>query len=363
MPKWKEIAESVLADVREGRLRPGDRLPSDSVLAQQWRVSRMTAHRAMQELQRLGVIARKRRSGTEVVAPERKRTGFVAVVFPHTNDLLEINYRRGISAAIPDEVHIISCDTHDDPTREAAYLKRMLHEADGIIWFPTCAPQNNTLFQRITETKTPVVCIDKAPEGVQVDLVATDNYTSSLHALRALVQTGHRHIAHFTQHDVWVSSVRERYQAFADALADLGDDDVQRWVRHFPIAQGMEREHLIQLATDALYALTHQQPPITAVFCLNDYHLMATLEACARLEIRVPEQLQILSFNDSLPLLPSIERSVHRIVQNAVTIGKLAAERLLRRMDGEVMEQRVIHVPAQFYPAEISGTLLQQRTL
>lgn len=364
MPKWKEIAESVLADIHSGRLRPGDRLPSDEVLARHWGVSRMTAHRAMQELQRAGVIVRKRRIGTEVVGPERTRTGFVALVFPHVNDLLEINYRRGISIALPEDVHLISCDTHDDPVREASYIKRMLHEADGIIWFPTCTPQNHSLFHRVMEAKTPVVCVDKIPEGVRVDLVATDNYNASLHALRSLVQVGHRHIAHFTQHDMWISSVRERYQAYIDLMGELGYHDAQRWVRHFPIATGMSREHLIQLATDALYTLVHQQPAITMVFCLNDYHMMATLEACARLGIHVPEQLQILSFNDSLPLLPSMERSVHRIVQDAVTIGRLAAERLLKRIEGEVMEPEVIRVPARFYTTEnVASSLLTEHTL
>ncbi|MCS6831317.1 MAG: substrate-binding domain-containing protein [bacterium] len=358
MPKWKEIAESILADVQTGRLHPGDRLPSDAVLARQWGVSRMTAHRAMQELQRLGVIVRKRRSGTEVISSRGRRADFIAILFPHQNDLLEINYLRGIRSALPDEVHLISCDTLGDPNREAHYLKKMLQEASGIICFPTGAPQNTHLFHRLREEEVPVVCVDRVPEGVNVDGVVTDNYASSLKALRALTMMGHRDIAHFTQHDLWVSAVKERYEAFVQVCRELGHEDTQRWVRQFPIAFGVNREHLIQLATDALYILTHEHPSITALFCVNDYHLVATLEACARIGVQVPEQLQILSFNDCLPLLPSMARSVHRIVQDATTIGRLAAERLLQQLTGEVMEPQVIRVPAQFYPAEITADTL-----
>lgn len=358
MPKWKEIAEAILAEVQQGRLRPGDRLPSDAALARQWGVSRMTAHRAMQELQRLGVIARKRRSGTEVVGFKEKRTGLIAILFPHQNDLLEINYLRGIRSALPDDIHLISCDTYGDPNREAYYLRKMPQEADGLICFPTGAPQNTHLYQRLVEAEVPAVCVDRVPEGVNIDAVVTDNYASSLQALRALAHMGHRYMAHFTQHDLWVSAVRERYQAFVDVCGELEHRDAHRWIRQFPIAFGVNREHLIQLATDALYALTHQHPPITVVFCVNDYHLMATLEACAQIGIHVPEQLQILSFNDCLPLLPSMARSVHRIVQDATTIGRLAAERLLQRFAGEVVGAEVIRIPAQFYPAQVSEEIV-----
>ena len=361
MPKWKAIAESILADVRDGRLRPGDRLPSDSALAEQWGVSRMTAHRAMQELQRLGVIVRKRRSGTEVIGSRGKRAGFIAIIFPHQNDLLEINYLRGIRLALPDDVHFISCDTLGDPSREAYYLKKMLQEASAIICFPTGAPENTHLYQRLLDEGMPVVCVDRIPDGVTIDGVVTDNYASTLRALRAVAQMGNRYMAHFTQHDLWVSAVRERYQAFVDVGRELGHEDIRRWIRQFPVAFGVNREHLIQLATDALYTLTHQSPTITAVFCLNDYHMMATLEASLQIGVRVPDQLQIVSFNDCLPLLPSIARSVHRIVQDATTIGRLAAERLLQRLAGEVMEPEVIRVPAQFYPAQVgAGSLIYE---
>lgn len=247
-----------------------------------------TLHRAMQELHRLGVIVRKRRSGTEVVSSRGKRTGFIAIVFPHQNDLLEINYLRGIRSALPDDVHLISCDTLGDPNREAYYLKKMLQEASSIICFPTGAPQNTHLYQRLLEEGVPVVCVDRVPDGVAIDGVVTGNYASSLRGLRAVDQMGHRYMAHFTQHDLWVSAVRERYQAFVDVCGELGHEDTHRWIRQFPIAFGVNREYLIQLATDALYTLTHllvidgyfrlfgiSQPPKSDANVRNDGHAKA----------------------------------------------------------------------------------------
>ncbi len=56
--RWKKIADAVGAEIESGQLRVGDRLPSESELAARWGVCRMTAHRAMQELQRQGRITR-----------------------------------------------------------------------------------------------------------------------------------------------------------------------------------------------------------------------------------------------------------------------------------------------------------------
>lgn len=52
---------------------------------------------------------------------------------------------------------------------------------------------------------------------------------------------------------------------------------------------------------------------------------------------------------------------MHRIVQEATTIGRLAAERLLQRLGGEVMEPEVIRVPAQFYPAEVGEEAVMEK--
>jgi DNA-binding FadR family transcriptional regulator len=54
--RWKEIADAIRAEIESGRLPIGDRLPSESELAARWGVCRMTAHRAMQELQRQGWV-------------------------------------------------------------------------------------------------------------------------------------------------------------------------------------------------------------------------------------------------------------------------------------------------------------------
>ncbi|MEP9402079.1 histidine utilization repressor [Sphingomonas sp. VNH70] len=65
-PRYREIKDSILDDVRRGRLSTGDRVPSESEIVARFGVSRMTANRALRELTAAGVLVRRPGSGTFV---------------------------------------------------------------------------------------------------------------------------------------------------------------------------------------------------------------------------------------------------------------------------------------------------------
>lgn len=353
--RWQQIVEEIRAQIETGIRRPGDRLPSERELAQHWGVSRMTAHRAMHELQRMGLVERKRKSGTIVTAAKPRRTGCIALLAHHSHDALEMSYLRGIHTGLQEEIHLIVCDTQGNPDKEAHYLRRMAREADGIILLPTCEPENTPLIARLIESGTHIVCIDRYPEGVPVDAFVTDNYGSTIEALRYLITQGVSPIAHLSHPYLYISSVRERYQAYLDALREAGFSQPERWVRTFPAVPARYQASLTQMVADALVALHHDTPSLRAIFCLNDYHLMAVLEACAKLKRNVPDDLQILTFHDSLSLLPQTARCIHRLVQQPFELGKQAAERLRFLLEGHVSAPTIIRLPALFYPATLDA--------
>ncbi|MCS6829888.1 MAG: GntR family transcriptional regulator [bacterium] len=353
--KWKLIAEAIRARIESGELLPGTPLPSETELARQYDVCRVTAHRAMFELQRLGLVVRKRKSGTFVAEPPPAKPVFVAAVFPFVHDYPQVEYLRGIRSALPDQYNLLLCETHNDPHREAQYLRRMQHEADGIICYPTCDPRNTAILQRLLEHGKPIVCVDRQPEGVRCDVVMTDNFHSSLTGLRHLLERGHCAIAHFTDDALYVSSIRERYQAYLQAMQEAGCHEASSLVRMFVLRESVRLDYLVQAIHDALFTLLHQPYPPTAVFCLHDYYMVAVLEACDRIGVKVPQDLEVLSFADAPPLMTRVTRSVHRLVQQAYEMGRIAAARLQRRIEGEVMSPEVVTTLASFYAAQAAA--------
>jgi GntR family histidine utilization transcriptional repressor len=89
-PRFEVIKKHIVTKVEKGQWVPGDAVPSENALAEQFKVSRMTARRALTELTEAGVLERRQGAGT-----------FVAEQLP-TGSLLEI---RNIRDEVQDRGH------------------------------------------------------------------------------------------------------------------------------------------------------------------------------------------------------------------------------------------------------------------
>src|SRR3954470_20040867 len=68
-PKYRKVYSALRRDIQSGRLKRGDRLPSEADLSRQFGASRITVGRAVRELQSAGLVDRRAGSGTYVRAP------------------------------------------------------------------------------------------------------------------------------------------------------------------------------------------------------------------------------------------------------------------------------------------------------
>jgi GntR family transcriptional regulator len=63
-PFYKQLKEKILDDIEIGKLKHGDKLPSERELAEQYGISRMTARHTLSILEREGVVERRVGAGT-----------------------------------------------------------------------------------------------------------------------------------------------------------------------------------------------------------------------------------------------------------------------------------------------------------
>ena len=71
-PRYAAIKSYIVDAINRGALRPGDRIQSEAELMRHFGVSRMTAHRALRELQDVGVVIRMPGVGSFVADPSAK---------------------------------------------------------------------------------------------------------------------------------------------------------------------------------------------------------------------------------------------------------------------------------------------------
>lgn len=82
-PRYLQVCDQVVAMIRDGSVAIGDRLPTELQLCEQFDISRHTAREALRRVEAMGLVERRRGSGTRVKAR------FAPIVYNQFVDSLE----------------------------------------------------------------------------------------------------------------------------------------------------------------------------------------------------------------------------------------------------------------------------------
>ena len=119
---YQQIVDGLRREVSEGRLRPGQPLPSFRQLAEDLLVSVITVKRAYEELERDGIIYRRQGLGTFVAdaAVDRSRE----VKTQRARDLLREALREATEAGLTgrETVHLLQTIVHEE--REVRHARK-----------------------------------------------------------------------------------------------------------------------------------------------------------------------------------------------------------------------------------------------
>ena len=139
--KYVQIVEELKGKVLSGQIQPGDKLPSENVLAAQYHVSRQTVRKAIAILENEGYVYAEHGRGTfctELVR-HRHESGNIAVVTTYLSDYIFPEVIRGIDDVLTREGYsIILKNTRNSRTQEIRCLQELLQkDIDGIIIEPS----------------------------------------------------------------------------------------------------------------------------------------------------------------------------------------------------------------------------------
>ena len=83
IPRYIQIADSLLDQIESGELEPDTRLPSERKLSELFEVNRLTLRRALSRLEALGLIIRQHGKGNYVAEPKIERQTGQLISFTH----------------------------------------------------------------------------------------------------------------------------------------------------------------------------------------------------------------------------------------------------------------------------------------
>ncbi|MBS1701055.1 MAG: GntR family transcriptional regulator [Armatimonadetes bacterium] len=350
-PRWREIADDLSFEISTGKYGPGDQLPSAAALAEATSVSRLTANRALEELQRQGAVVRDGRRGTVVAPRAKRRTGRIALIvdqIDHIQNFPRPELLAGIHDGLGDEFNLLLCDAKADPKREIDLLNQMADECDGILCWSTDGSRAGEAMNRLRAKGIPLVLLDRIPDGALADAVVPDSVNATREALEYLIAEGHTRIALFTFDKPDVSTVVERCSTYEAIMAEHGLE-TNGLVRKFaPSLEVSDRAYFDQAVSDALFAMARSENPVTAVLCIQDLIGYAVLAGAENLGLEIPNQLEVVTFNDWPPIWLRRPWQAHRITILPEQMGSKAIELLRAQIDGQSTEHGTYRIPAKF---------------
>ena len=241
---WRRIADDVSARIASGELAVGLRIESEEEMAARLGVSRHTAHRALHEFQRQGLVVRQRRWGTVIADRSAEPPkGRIAYLVDWTGNRFQADVMTHIEHALEDGARLVVATSRNDPEREAENLLKLRDEVDGIVCYPCDGDGNADAFRTLADSGYPLVLVDRAPRGCEDFVVLTDNEAATQEAVADLIKRGHRRIAFFGTNNPSAQSIRERFLGYRAAVRPLAyaTKAYERWI---PVhLDGKRREH------------------------------------------------------------------------------------------------------------------------
>ena len=213
-----------------------------------------------------------------------------------------------------------SSDEDADRERELAeaFLSRRV---DGLIVVP--AGLDHSYLRADRDAGVALVFVDRPPAFIDADCVLSDNAGGAFEATGHLIDAGHRRIG-FLGDRRRIFTASERLRGYQDALARRGiayDEALVRMELHDTAA-----------ASEAVAELMAGDDPPTALFSAQN---LITIGAVQRLRALDRHRSVALVGFDDLTLADAVEPGLTVVAQNANELGRLTAERLFARLDGD----------------------------
>ncbi|SEG65008.1 transcriptional regulator, LacI family [Actinacidiphila yanglinensis] len=210
----------------------------------------------------------------------------------------------------------------EDPARERALAHTLIdRRVDGLVIVPSGRDQSYLISEQ--NAGTALVFVDREPKLLDADAVVSDNRASAITAVDHLLAGGHRRIAYLGDL-ASISTAAQRYDGYTHALE----------LAQLPVDEALVRQGLVteQAAIDATREVLALPDPPTALFTSQNVVTIGCSRALR--ELGLQDRVAMVGFDD-FPLADMLRPGISVIAQDVEGIGRIAAETLFRRLDGD----------------------------
>lgn len=333
IPKYYQIEQHIKSLIVSGKIKTGDKLPSEETLAEQLNLNRWTVNKAICHLVDEGILYRNRGQGTFVTPYKLKNTRTLAVVLYHIDNPFYSKIVKGIEEKASEKgYHLILCNSLGDEKKEQIYVQNLMDEekVDGFLLCPWNLNLTSPVFDTLGKKNVPVVVFPQAGEkknGHNISYVVTDDEQGAYNAVKHLTELGHREIGFMTSNNWTNRAVKDRWRGYKTAMKENGTEVSEDYIIETP---GIEMEDGWNAAKEKIDTIRK----FTALFCIGDMLAIGLLKKLTGSGISVPEDLSIVGF-DNIDMAGYPDIQLTTVEQPAYLIGQKATEILIQNIEGK----------------------------
>ena len=224
---------------------------------------------------------------------------------------------------------LVISSSEEDPELERSELEVLLaRQVDAVILASVQNSGRNKIFQKLHDTGTPFVLIDRSLQGIKAHYVGVDDVQIGFLATQHLIQRGRRKIAHLKGPEV--STAAGRIQGYKKALKKYGIEAPGTYL----VALKSGEDAGDESGYDAMKLLLSESTLPDGVFCFNDEAASGALRAILDAGLRVPEDIAVIGVGN-MRFTTRLGVPLTTIDQDNARIGERAAEMALRLIESE----------------------------
>jgi GntR family transcriptional regulator of arabinose operon len=337
---YDQIYRHLSQEIQTGKLKSGDRVPSEKELAAIFQVSRITSKKALEKLFQEGAIRRIRGKGsfvaetTSLAEPlSERKPALIGLILAGVSDCFGLTMLSAIVQQLTELGYhaVIKLTGNRQDAEEQAIRSLLQLGVQGLLINPIHGEHYNEELLKLVYRKFPIVLIDKHLKGIPACAVYTNHKGASTMLTEYLFQQGHEQIAFVSSPEERTSSIEERLHGFTAAFLNRGKAiHADAIFTSVPIDSGSRRS-----SEESLRSFLRAHPHITAVVAC-EYEIALFLSHVLQTEESVHTPLRIVCFDS--PIAPYELHRYSHIRQNETEIARKSVELLLKQMQGQ-------HVP------------------
>lgn len=266
-----------------------------------------------------------------------KRVGIIDVYIPDSIDLSNpfvMHLIAGISESLSKNMY--SFLIMRDRKRE--------HRCDGYIVTGLLTDEIRQMHQYALERKRPMALFGHCDDP-DIDCIDVDNIEGVRQITEYVLQRGHQNLI-MVNVDEDKDYTRDRHTGFRRALEEAG---------HTKEAPSVYAENSVQGGYDAAVGILERADRPDAVICATDDIAIGVVRAVVDAGLRVPEDIAVTGYDGlghhlmSNPAITTVQQPVYEI-------GRLLADTLLKRIQGEAGRKKQSIRPALLEGRSVSST-------